>query len=120
MMNKRRHLLTAGLVAAAGAVFGAGALGQAEEKVIRITARKFTYEPAEITLKQGEPVVLELVTADVLMGFSAPDFKTRADIVPGQIARIRLTPRTTGEFAFFCDVFCGEGHEDMSGTLRVV
>jgi cytochrome c oxidase subunit 2 len=116
----RRNLLAAGIVAATGAVFGAAAVGQDEEKVIRITARKFTYEPAEITLKQGEAVVLELVTADVLMGFNAPDFKTRADIVPGKVARVRLTPEKTGTFEYFCDIFCGSGHEDMSGTIRVV
>jgi cytochrome c oxidase subunit 2 len=120
MTITRRHLLAAGIVAAAGAVFGAAALGQVEEKVIRITARKFTYEPAEITLKLGEPVVLELVTADVLMGFNAPDFKTRADIVPGKVTRVRLTPERRGTFEFHCDIFCGDFHEDMAGTIRVV
>jgi len=120
MTFTRRHLLAAGVVVATGAVFGAAATGRDEGKVIRITARKFTYEPAEITLKQGEPAVLELVTADVLMGFNAPDFNTRADIVPGQVARVRLTPEKTGIFEFHCDVFCGDGHEDMSGTIRVV
>ena len=119
MAFTRRHLLAAGIAAATGAVLGAAALGQ-EEKVIRITARKFTYEPAEITLKQGEPVVLELTTADVHMGFSAPDFKVRADIFPDKPVRVPLMPDKTGTFEFFCDVFCGSGHEDMSGTIRVV
>jgi len=25
-----------------------------------------------------------------------------------------------GEFIFLCDVFCGSGHENMEGTMRVV
>ena len=120
MPFSRRQLLAAGIGAAASAVLGAAALGQGGEKVIRVTARKFKYEPEEITLKQGEPVVLELVTADVLMGFNAPDFNTRADIVPGQVVRVRLTPEKTGTFEFHCDIFCGDGHEDMSGTIQVV
>jgi hypothetical protein len=32
------------------------------EPVIRITAKKFTYTPHDITLKKGVPVVLELTT----------------------------------------------------------
>ena len=118
MAYTRRNLLAAGMAAAAGAVFGAAALGQ-EEKVVKVTARKFAYEPAEITLKQGEPVILEVTSEDVPMGFNVPDFKVRADLVPGKLARLRLTPEKTGTFDFYCDVFCGSGHEDMSGTIRV-
>ena len=58
-------------------------------------------------------------TADVLMGFSAPDFDTRADIIPGKVARVRLTPDKVGTFTFLCDIFCGSGHENMSGTIVV-
>jgi cytochrome c oxidase subunit 2 len=117
MVPQRRRLLAAGLVLAVGAAFGARAFAQ--ERVIRVTARKFEFVPETIELKQGEPVVIEFTTADVLMGFNAPDFKVRADIPPGQVARVRLTPDRAGEFEFFCDNFCGEGHETMSGTIRV-
>ena len=117
MVPQRRRLLAAGIAVAAGAAFGARALAQ--ERVIRVTARKFEFVPETIELKQGEPVVLEFTTADVLMGFNAPDFKVRADIAPGQVARVRLAPDRAGEFEFFCDNFCGEGHETMSGRIRV-
>ena len=116
--QRRRFLLSAG-IAAAGAAFGAAVLAQAQEKVIRILARKFEFLPGEIELRKGESVVLEFETADVTMGFNAPDFKLRTDIVPGEVARVRLTPDKAGEFEFFCDNFCGEGHESMSGKIRV-
>jgi cytochrome c oxidase subunit 2 len=89
-------------------------------RVIKITARKFTYDPPEVTVKKGEPVVLEFRTADVFMGFNLPDFKTRADIVPGRVTRVTLVPDKTGSFVFLCDVFCGIGHEEMNGKLTVV
>ena len=111
----RRRLLAAGVAAACGASL----LARAQEKVVRITARKFEYSPAEVRLNVGEPVVLELVTEDVTMGFYLPDFKTGAEIVPGKVARVRLVPDRPGSFEFVCDVFCGEGHEDMSGRLVV-
>ncbi|HUL91644.1 MAG TPA: cupredoxin domain-containing protein [Burkholderiales bacterium] len=117
MLALRRRLLAAGLAAAAAALFGARALAQ--EKVIRVTARRFEFSPSDIELKKGEPVVLEFTTADVLMGFSLPDFKLRTDIPPGQVARLRFTPDRVGSFEFVCDNFCGEFHEDMSGKIRV-
>src|SRR6266705_1468519 len=114
MKPERRRLLAAGIVTAVGAVFGAGSLAQAKERVIRVTARKFVFLPREIRLKKGVPVVLEFVTADVVMGFNAPDFNVRADIIPGQVARVRLVPDKTGTFVFLCDIFCGDGLEGMS------
>ena len=54
------------------------------------------------------------------MGFNIPALKLRTDIVPGQIARLRLTPAQVGSYDFLCDNFCGDGHEDMNGRLIVV
>jgi cytochrome c oxidase subunit II len=102
------------------ATIGLGAAAQPEEQVIKILARRFTYTPNKLTLKKDVPVVLELTTADVLMGFNAPDFDVRADIIPGQVARVRLVPGMVGTFTFLCDIFCGSGHETMSGTITVV
>src|SRR5579864_2697344 len=39
-----------------------------EPNRIEVTAKRFTYEPAEITLKKGQPVVLVLKSADVAHG----------------------------------------------------
>ena len=105
------------LAAALGAAVVAA---QAKPRVIAIVARKFSYEPAEISLKLNEPVVFELTTADVVMGFSVPDFAVRATVLPGQTTSLAMTPNKAGEFVFLCDVFCGSGHENMEGTLRVV
>jgi cytochrome c oxidase subunit 2 len=54
------------------------------------------------------------------MGFSLPDFKLRTDIVPGGFTRLSFTPDRIGVFGFACDHFCGDFHEDMTGTIRVV
>ena len=93
------------------------ALGQ--EKVIQVTARKFEFTPSEIELKLGEPVVLELATEDVHMGFDAPELGLHADLVPGKTVRLPFTPGKAGKFEFACDVFCGSGHEDMGGIIKV-
>ncbi len=98
----------------------AGAAAEPAEQVIKITSKKFDYLPNQITLKKDVPVILELTAADVVMGFNAPDLGVRADIVPGKITRVRVVPGKTGSFVFFCDIFCGSGHEDMAGTITVI
>jgi len=110
-MNRRLFLLTP-LIGAAWA--------QPEPRVIAIKAHKFEFTPDELTLKVGEPVVLELSTNDVHMGFDAPDLGLHADIVPGRAVRVPFTPAKPGSFEFACDVFCGSGHEDMSGVIKVL
>jgi len=112
-----RGLIAVSLATATGRIV---VLAQPGSRIIPIKARKFTYEPAEITLKLNEPVIFQLTTADVVMGFSVPDFSVRATIIPGQVVEVPMTPTRTGEFTFLCDVFCGSGHENMEGTLRVV
>ncbi|HEX4334157.1 MAG TPA: cupredoxin domain-containing protein [Usitatibacter sp.] len=116
MDARRRHVL-AGAVALAAAA--AGVRAAAEPRVIKVVARKFVFLPREIALKVGEPVTLELTAPEVVMGFNAPDFKVRTDIIPGTPARVTFTPDKAGSFTFLCDVFCGDGHEGMSGTLVV-
>jgi cytochrome c oxidase subunit 2 len=101
------------------ATVGTYGIAQPAEQVIKITAKKFDYTPSGITLKKGVPVILELTTSDILMGFNLPDLGIRTDIIPGQLARVRLVPQKTGSFPFHCDIFCGIGHEDMQGIITV-
>ncbi|MES2072084.1 MAG: cupredoxin domain-containing protein [Pseudomonadota bacterium] len=119
---RRKILLAAaGTVALAGLAGMAGLAGaNAPVKVIRISARKFQFTPAEVRLKRGEEVILELSTQDVLMGFSVPGLKMRSDLVPGKTQTLRFSPDQAGEYEFLCDVFCGSGHEEMSGKLIVL
>ncbi len=93
--------------------------GAAEPRVVRIVAKRFSYTPAEVTLKKGEPVVLELVSEDRVHGFKLPAFKIRTDVRPNEVTRVPFTPDRAGTFTFACDVFCGDGHDDMTGTLVV-
>jgi cytochrome c oxidase subunit 2 len=91
-----------------------------EEQIIHISASSFEFKPSEITVKKGVPVTLEIVSQDHHHGFRLSEFHLRADIQPGVTEKIRFVPDRSGKFNFLCDVFCGEGHEEMSGTLTVV
>jgi cytochrome c oxidase subunit 2 len=116
---KRRLFLSSAL-----GVFVAGSCGvafsQTKTQVRRIVARKFTYLPNVVTVRKGRPVVLEFTSPEVVMGMNCPDLGIRADIVPGQVATVRFTPGKAGSFDYFCDIFCGDGHEGMTGKIAVV
>lgn len=119
MGNRRtflRALLGGGVLAAAAPLLRAASSG----RVIHIDAKRFEFTPSTITVKAGEAVTLEILVSDVVMGFNLPDLKLRTDLIPGRPARLMLPPQPAGELPFFCDVFCGSGHENMSGTIKVV
>ena len=115
-----RIAATIAVLAAGSLVTYVAAQAAPRAKVIKVVAKRFDYGPSHLTLKKGVPVVLELSTRDVFMGFNLPDFNLRADIVPDKITRVTFVPDKAGTFTFLCDVFCGTGHEQMQGTLTVV
>lgn len=100
-------------------IIEARALPIETEQVIRITAKKFEFDRHEIIVRKGVPVVFELTSLDRIHGFNLPEFKLRSEIVPGKTVRVRFVPDRSGQFVFFCDIFCGDGHEEMSGVLIV-
>lgn len=84
-----------------------------------MTAKRFSYEPSRLILKRGVPVVLEFTSADRKHGFKAAELGLHTDIEPEKVTRLAFTPDRVGTFAFVCDLFCGDGHEDMTGELVV-
>jgi cytochrome c oxidase subunit 2 len=91
----------------------------AQEQLVKVTAKKFAYSPSVITLKRGVPAVLQLTSLDRQHGFNCPALKLQAEINPGKVTQVKFTPDKVGEFPFHCDVFCGSGHDQMEGTIKV-
>jgi cytochrome c oxidase subunit 2 len=115
------RVASAAAILALGSILGYVAVQAAPRpKVIKISAKRFDYTPGHLTLKKGEPVIFELTSRDVLMGFNLPDFNLRADMIPEKVTRVTFVPDKTGTFTFLCDVFCGSKHEEMNGTLTVI
>jgi cytochrome c oxidase subunit 2 len=90
------------------------------EQVIKITAKKFEYSPNEIRIKKGIPVILEFTSLDRIHGFTVPDLGgIRATIEPGKATQVRIVAPNAGTYEFHCDLFCGDGHEGMTGKIVV-
>jgi cytochrome c oxidase subunit 2 len=88
-------------------------------RIVEITAKRFEFNPKEITLKQGETVTIRLTTLDVTHGFFMKALGIDTVVEPGKPTEVTLTPRATGSFTTICDHFCGEGHGNMHMTIHV-
>ncbi len=116
-MNRRYFIA---LLAAGSAAGGAVRLATAAAtNEVEVMAEKFDFTPDTVKAKVGQPLTFVLTSIDRVHGFKMPDFGVRTDIVPGLETRLTITPTKPGRFAFFCDIFCGDGHEEMGGTLIV-
>lgn len=87
---------------------------------IEVTAKRFAFEPGEITLKKGQPVVLVLKSADVAHGIRIRELNVEVKVGKGGTAELKFTPDKTGDFVGHCAVFCGSGHGSMVFKVRVV
>ena len=120
----KRRVFTALLLgsAAGGSVAGGMRLLAAAEPAtneVSVTAMKFSFTPDTVKARVGQPLTFVLTSLDRIHGFKMPEFGVRTDIIPDEETRVTITPTKPGQFAFFCDVFCGDGHEEMGGTLVV-
>ena len=91
------------------------------DRVISITAERFTYNPSHITLRQGELVEFVLNSDDTDHGFHIQG--TSIDVaIPQQgkgEARIRFIVDKKGRFVYECSRPCGAGHNLMRGVIVV-
>jgi cytochrome c oxidase subunit 2 len=111
--------LTAALLVALGTTWGSSAQSQ-EPRVIEVVAKRFAFEPAEIEVAVGEKVTLSVRTADGVHGVEIKKFKVKKEIPRGTApVMIEFTATEAGRFPIVCSEYCGDGHDDMKGTLVV-
>ena len=87
---------------------------------IEVTAKRFAFQPAEITVRKGQPVDLVLKSIDVAHGLRVRELNVDIKINKGATASVNFTPDKVGSFVGHCSVFCGSGHGQMSFTIHVV
>jgi cytochrome c oxidase subunit II len=116
----RRALLTLTFLTVVATSGLGSAAPSAEPQVVSVIAKRFAFEPAQITVQVGQPVRLVVSSADGVHGLEIKKLKVKKDIPRGgEMVVIDFTPKTAGEFPIMCSEYCGDGHDDMRGTLVV-
>jgi cytochrome c oxidase subunit 2 len=112
-----------GIISALGLPSGLHNYGasQTSPHKVEIAAKRFGYEPSEITVKKGEPVILVVTSQDVSHGLRIRELNIDLTIPKGgESAQVQFTPDLEGDFIGHCSVFCGTGHGSMALTLHVI
>lgn len=74
----------------------------------------------EMVVPVNEPVKLNITSQDVIHSLYIPAFRVKVDAVKGMKTYAWFLPEKKGEYFFQCTEFCGVGHADMTGVVRVV
>ena len=74
----------------------------------------------EIVVPVNRPVKLNITSLDVIHSMFIPAFRVKVDAVKGVNTFAWFLPDQEGEYFFQCTEFCGTGHADMTGVVRVV
>lgn len=91
------------------------------DKVVNISAERFTFSPSKIKLQQGTTVEFVVTSEDTDHGFRIPKASIDAAIPQqgkGEL-RIRFVAKEKGVYPFECSRACGAGHNLMRGTIVV-
>ena len=120
-MNRRTLSLSVGAVLlSAGLLTQTSGHSQPAPRRIEVHAKRFSYQPNEITVKKGEPVLLVLTAEDVSHGLRFRELNVDIKSKKDQPGQTQFTPERTGDFVGHCSTFCGSGHGSMTLTLHVV
>ncbi len=115
MKNVRITLAILAILTAAGWRISA----QTEANEIKVTAKKYEFNPNVIKVKNGDHVRLVITALDHDHGFKLAAFQIDQLVKKGETATVEFTPDKAGAFPFECSHFCGLGHKRMKGELVV-
>jgi len=119
-MQRRLSLISFCLAVFTTALFIRPAPASQAPRRIEITAKRFQFDPASITLTKGEPVVIVLNSLDVPHSIRFRDLGIEVKASKGKPGELLFTPVKTGDFVGHCAVFCGAQHGSMTIILHVV
>ncbi len=84
-----------------------------------LIARLWEWWPI-LELEKGQTYRLHMSSLDWQHGFSLQPQNINIQVHPGYEMIVTITPTETGEFTIVCNEYCGIGHHQMIGKIRVV
>ncbi len=74
----------------------------------------------ELVVPVGKPIKLLMSSRDVIHSFFVPNFRMKMDVVPNRYTVAWFQATDQGDFNIFCAEYCGKGHSEMLGKVKVV
>ena len=74
----------------------------------------------EIHVPAGSPVLLSMISQDVIHSLFLPALRLKQDVLPDRYTYLWFTADKTGTFNLTCAEFCGTSHSHMNGRIIVM
>jgi len=74
----------------------------------------------ELHVPVGRPVKLVMGSEDVIHSYYIPEFRVKADVIPGRYNSLWFTATKPGRYHLFCAEYCGTRHSGMIGWVTVM
>jgi len=74
----------------------------------------------ELVVPVGKPVKLLMSSKDVIHSFFVPNFRMKMDVIPNRYTVTWFQAQDQGDFNLFCTEYCGKGHSEMIGKVKVM
>ena len=87
---------------------------------VSVVGQAFVWVPETIRLPVGAEVEFYLTARDVIHGWQVETTNLNAELIPGEVARLRTTFNRVGRYRVTCNQYCGIGHQNMIGWIEVV
>ena len=91
-----------------------------QQLLVHVSASRFAFDPAEITVQAGQRVNLEISSTDVVHGLYIDGYGLQGVADAGRSETLQFIADRPGTFTISCSITCGPLHPFMVGKLHVV
>lgn len=74
----------------------------------------------ELHVPTGQPIVLRMISEDVIHSFYMPAFRIKMDVLPNRYTPLWFEATRPGTYHLFCAEYCGTEHANMRGSVIVM
>lgn len=93
--------------------------GDGGTKEFYVTAIMWQFYPQNITVNKGDHVIIHLTSMDVQHGLYNVQWNLTSNVFANETKTIAFTADKVGVFEYYCTYYCGIGHFDMKGYIKV-
>jgi cytochrome c oxidase subunit II len=74
----------------------------------------------ELHIPVGRPVIVTMISEDVIHSFYVPAFRLKLDVLPNRMRKGWFMATKPGRYHLFCAEYCGTNHSGMIGWVTVM
>jgi cytochrome c oxidase subunit 2 len=87
---------------------------------LQVTGEPAKGREAVLVLPVDKRIRFDETSPDVIHSFWIPDFLFKRDVIPGRVNAFEIRPTVEGTYTGRCAELCGEKHDRMNFTVKVV